>query len=104
MVNNFKAPNLKAPRFRPKRITLLNKNTYNEFKERYPMFKNIADSTLKEIIKVFNKKIWEGVIENRDGIELPNSLGYLFIGTCKAAKTVNINYALSKKNVKQISL
>jgi len=102
MVNNFKEPNLKAPRFRPKRITLLNKNTYKEFKERYPMFKNIADSTLKEIIKVFNKRIWEGVIENRDGVELPNSLGYLFIGTCKAAKTVNINYALSKKYGKVI--
>jgi hypothetical protein len=102
MINNFKEPNLNAPRYRPKIITLLNKKTYNEFKEMYPMFANIEDSVLKEIIKIFNKKIWQGVIEHRDGVELPNSLGYLFIGTCKPAKTVNTNYALSKKYGKVI--
>ena len=44
-----------------------------------------------------NEKIWKEVIENRDGVELPYSLGYLFIGTCPAAKSVNTDYALSKK-------
>ena len=43
------------------------------------------------------RRIWKEVIENRDGVELPDSLGYIFIGTCPAAKSVNIDYALSKK-------
>ena len=38
-----------------------------------------------------------GSNKNRDGVELPDSLGYIFIGTCPAAKTVNTNYALSKE-------
>ena len=97
MINNFNKPNLKAPRYRAKRITLLNKTTYNEFKERYPMFSKVDNKTLRKIIKAFNTKIWENVIENRDGVELPDSLGYLFIGTCKPAKNVNMNYSLSNK-------
>lgn len=97
MINNFKKPNLSAPRYRSKIKTLLNKKTYNEFKERYPMYENVDNSVLRKIIKSFNKKIWENVIDNRDGVEIPNSLGYLFIGTCKPPKTLNMNYALSKK-------
>ena len=46
---------------------------------------------------MFNERIWKEVIENRDGVELPDSLGYIFIGTCPAAKSVNTDYALSKK-------
>ena len=34
---------------------------------------------------------------NRDGVELPDSLGYLFIGTCPPAKGVNTDYSLSKE-------
>ena len=33
----------------------------------------------------------------RESVELPDSLGYIFIGTCPAAKSVNMDYALSKK-------
>ena len=66
------------------------------------MFANIDNGILRKIIKKFNQNIWNGVIDNRDGVELPNSLGYLFIGTCKPAKTINMNYALSKKYGKVI--
>lgn len=97
MINNFKKPDLNAPRYREKIITLLNKDTYDSFKEKYPAFKNVDNKILKKIITIFNKKIWENVIKNRDGVELPSSLGYLFIGTCKPASTLNINYSLSKK-------
>jgi hypothetical protein len=97
MINNFKKPDLNAPRYREKKLGLLNTKIINEFKEKYPAYKNIDNEKLKSIIKLYNKKLWQGVIDNRDGVELPDSLGYLFIGTCAPSKTVNTNYALSKE-------
>ena len=97
MLSNFKKPDLKAPRYRDKVLGLLNMDLINEFKEKYPIYSNIDNNKLKKIINLFNERIWKEVIENRDGVELPDSLGYIFIGTCPAAKSVNTDYALSKK-------
>jgi hypothetical protein len=97
MISNFKAPDLNAPRYRKKVLSLLNVDFLNEFKEKYPAYSKIDNKKLKNIIKLYNKKLWEEVIDNRNGVELPDSLGYLFIGTCPAAKSVNTNYALSRE-------
>ena len=97
MISNFKTPNLKAPRYREKRIGFLNSKNLKEFKEKYPLYANIDNKKLKKIITLYNEKLWNGVIENRDGVELPDSLGYLFIGTCPASKGVNTNYSLSRE-------
>ena len=79
MINNFKKPNLKGPRYREKRLGLLNKKTISEFKDKKPLYSSIDDSKFKRIIKLYNNNLWNGVIENRDGVELPDSLGFLFI-------------------------
>jgi len=97
MISNFKAPDLKAPRYREKVLGLLNADLIKEFKEKYPIYENIDDTKLKKIIRLYNTKLWEEVINNREGVELPDSLGYLFIGTCPAAKSVNTNYSLSRE-------
>ena len=97
MISNFKQPNLNAPRYRDKVLGILNTETLKEFKDKYPVYKNINNEKLKKIIRLFNEKVWKEVIENRNGVELPDSLGYLFIGTCPAAKSVNTDYALSKQ-------
>lgn len=99
MTKFFKKPNLNAPRYREKRLSLLNKTLLNEFKEKYPKYQSIDNERLKKIIRLYNKNLWHGVIDNRDGVELPDSLGYLFIGSCSPAKynKKNINYAESNK-------
>ena len=97
MINNFKKPNLNAPRYRDKRLGLLNEETLKEFKDKKPLYSHIDNVKLKKIIKLYNKKLWEAVVTYRNGVELPDSLGFLFIGTCKASKTINTNYALSKQ-------
>lgn len=97
MINNFKKPDLKAPRYREKRLGILNEETIKEFKEKKPLYSNIDNDKLKKIIKLYNVNLWQAVIKNRDGVELPDSLGYLFIGTCSSSKTVNTNYALSQQ-------
>lgn len=97
MINNFKKPDLKASRYRDKRLSLLNQDVIRLFKDKKPHYENIDNEVLKKIIKIYNKNLWQGAIDNRDGVELPDSLGYLFIGTCSPAKTVNTDYSLSKE-------
>lgn len=92
----FKQPDLNAPRYRKKKLGILNADTINEFKEKYPAYAGIDNDKLKNVIKTVNERIWNTVIENRNGVELPESLGFLFIGTCPPAKT-NINYPLSNE-------
>ena len=97
MISNFKTPDLNKPRYREKTLGLLNMELINDFKEKYPIYKNIDNKKLKNIIKVYNEKLWKEAIDNRNGVELPDSLGYLFIGTCPTPKSVNTNYTLSKQ-------
>jgi len=97
MNNNFKKPDLNAPRYRKKILSFLNKKTFKEFKDKKPLYANINNSKLKEIIKLYNKALWEGVIKHREGVELPDSLGYLFIGTCPPAKSINVDYSKSNE-------
>tara|TARA_R100001440_G_scaffold18817_2_gene31861 strand:- start:48485 stop:49006 length:522 start_codon:yes stop_codon:yes gene_type:complete len=102
MISNFKKPDLNKPRYREKVLSLLNSDTLEKFKEKYPMYSSVSNHKLKKVINSFNGKIWERVIENRNGVELPESLGYLFIGSCPPSKKVNVDYALSKKYGKVI--
>lgn len=91
----FKKPDLNAPRFRPKKHNLLNADLHRRFITKYPKYKDITIKQMKEIIMKFNTAIWREVIDNRDGIELPEQLGYVFIGTCKKKIHDNINYHVS---------
>jgi len=95
MISNFKTPDLTAPRYREKRLGLLNVKLFKEFKKKYPMYANIDNKKFKKVISLYNENLWKGVIENRDGVELPDSLGYMFIGTCPPSKGINTDYSLS---------
>ena len=85
----YKIPNIKGPRYRKTRLNILEYSRLKKFKDLNPIYKNIKNSKLKKIIKLFNEKIWANVIECRDGVELPESLGYIFIATCNSNKKHN---------------
>jgi hypothetical protein len=99
MMRNFRKPDLTAPRFRPKAFNVLNKELWKEFKEKHPKYKDLTYTEFKNIIKLGNQKLWEKIISYRDGVELPESLGFIFIGTCTSQnpKRKNINYGKSIK-------
>jgi hypothetical protein len=86
-VRQCKKPDLNAPRYRPKKLNFTNVEFYNRFIEEHPKYANVTADKFKEVINSFNSKIWETVIENRDGVELPEQLGYLFIGTYPRKKS-----------------
>ena len=92
----YSKPDLNAPRHRPKRYIVLN----NEFVERlyvkHPYLKKYSINELRSIIGALNTKMWKTVIDVRDGIELFNNLGTIFIGSCERPTRFNKDYVNSK--------
>lgn len=96
MPKEYKKPDLNAPRYRPKKLNLTNTDFYKRFIEENPKYTNLTLNEFKEIIHTFNGKIWESVINLRDGVQLPEQLGYLFIGSCPRKKS-NVDFEKSRK-------
>jgi len=94
-MRTIKKPDLNAPRFREKRTSLLTLETLDKFKASNPKYKDLSYADFKNIIMVFNKKLVEGIIDNRNGVELPERLGVVFLGTCPPAKKKNIDFQKS---------
>lgn len=101
-MRDFRKPDLNAPRYRAKYLDVLNIEFYNEFRKEHPKYNHLSNKDIKNIIKDVNGKIWETVIEDRNGVELPEQLGYVFIGSCPAPKKENPNYYMSKELKKVI--
>jgi hypothetical protein len=95
MAKPYKKPDLNAPRYRPKKLNLCNKDFISSFKTAFPKYKDVPDDVLKNIITTFNGKIWKTVVELRDGVELPEQLGYIFIGSCPRKKS-NVDFKKSE--------
>ena len=96
-MDSFNTPDLNAPRYRPKVYNLLNKDLFTRFRKKYPSYKELDDKTLRKIVKSFNILLYETVVEERDGFNLPENIGWLFIGTCKSPKKQNVDFAKSKQ-------
>lgn len=94
-MKEFKKPDLNAPRYRPKKLNILNNDFCDKFKLKYPQYKAISNDQIKNVIKTFNGSIWEEVINTRDGVEFPEQLGYNFIGTCPRKISDNPDYKKS---------
>lgn len=95
MITEIKQPDLNAPRFRPKRKCLITDEFVKRLKEKHPEYKHLNKSQIREIIITHNIVLWQTATENRDGIELNEGLGYIFVGTCKPLNRDNPNYKVS---------
>jgi hypothetical protein len=96
-MKEFNKPDVKASRYRPEVATILNKEFFENFKKTHPKYKNLDNKMLRKIIKRFNQVAYQTVIDNRDGVQLPEQIGWLFIGTCQQSKKDNVDFAKSKK-------
>ena len=91
-MTKFNKPNLNAPRFKKKRESMLNNKFYQELKSKYPECKNLDKREIREIVEAFNKEVVETIVTDRNGFELPEGLGYLFIGAVKIKKKKVVDY------------
>jgi hypothetical protein len=96
-MKEFNKPNVKASRYRPKAYNVLNKKFFEKFKKKYSKYKDVDNVLLRSIIKRFNELMYNMVIEKRDGVLLPEQIGWLFIGACETSKKENIDFAKSNK-------
>lgn len=97
----YKKPDLNAPRFRRDKLSVLSLDLYKRFmKSKYKV--DVDYETYKKIVRNFNSKIREKVISHRDGVEFPEQLGFLFIGTCPKSKQDLIDVLNSAKLDKKI--
>ena len=96
MAKEYKKPDLNAPRYRPKKLNLTNTEFYKSFIKDNPKYDGCLTSyEFKKIITTFNGCIWNGVIKERDGVQLPEQLGYIFIGSCPRKKS-NVDFKKSE--------
>lgn len=93
----YKQADLKAPRFRQESVNIADRAFIKTLKDKYPKYKDLSETTVRKIIKTFNETLWKEVIETRDGVQLPEGLGVIFIGTCQAPMRQNIDFAKSQK-------
>jgi hypothetical protein len=89
-MRKYRKPDVKGPRYRKTVHNVLNSSFLEEFKTKYPNYRNIDNKKLKSIIDSYNGVLWQMIIDEREGVELPEGLGFLFIGTA-TAKSENPN-------------
>lgn len=95
-------PNLNAPRFRKTSNGTLNTDFIKMLKEKVPASANLSNQQIKSIISKFNENMWKSVIDIRDGVELPEQIGHLFIGTCPPPKKKNIDFKASEEYLQTV--
>lgn len=102
-MSNFNKPDLNAPRFRAKTKKILNKDLYESFIDKYPKYSNLSLLEFREIVVKYNGFLWDGVINHRDGIALPESLGYVVIAKCDRPKGKNTDWVSSIKHGRAVN-
>lgn len=93
---------LNAPRFRRQAEGTLNAEFISLIKSKLPAAKDLSASEIKKIITTFNGELWQKVVEKRDGVELPEQIGHIFIGTCPPSKRPPVNYKTTMEYMKVI--
>jgi len=95
MTDTIKQEN--KPRFRQSAVALLNLDVFSKFLEKHPEHSSYTMEQFKTIVETYNGMLQQGVMDNRDGIELPEGLGNMFIGSCKPTIRPNVDAGKSAK-------
>lgn len=97
MDKEYKSPDVKGPRFRQEGYSVINRQFLKNLREKHKRCESLSDKQIRQIIKRFNETLWETVIDYRDGINLPEGLGHIFIGSCVLLSNKNIDFGKSSK-------
>jgi hypothetical protein len=81
-MKEYVQPDLFKPKYRKNLLKLLNQAFYNEYRQKYPDTK-LSDKQIISIVKTFNKECLKVIASTRDGLDIYNQLGFIFVGACK---------------------
>lgn len=96
-METFNNVDLSLPRYRAKGKEIDDNDFFNALCKKIPQAKELGHGNIKSLIKSFNESISDVVINNREGVELLEGIGYVFILSCKIKHKENVDYAKSKK-------
>jgi hypothetical protein len=97
-MENFRKPDLNKPRYKAPRKNLHDKDFFKLLYEKYPVFKKYKKKEVVDLIREFNReKLVDTIINTREGVDLSQGIGCLFIGSCKVTKSENIDFGKSIK-------
>lgn len=98
-----------APKYTKGKFDLMhygNREFYTAMKKQHPELKKYTNVQLRKFIDVYNTRIATEVINNRNGVQLPEGLGIIVTGACKLAKNTadnNIDIKLSAELGKPVT-
>lgn len=99
----YKKVDFTAPRYRPKVHQVLSQEMIKDFKKKYPQYSSRSYKELRDIIITFNGLIQDTVINTRDGVDLPESLGRLNVISCKFTGRNNTNHKYSAMHEQKLT-
>jgi hypothetical protein len=75
----------------------MNNDLYKRFMKEHPEHAGLTYSQFKEIVLSTHLMMVDEVINSRDGIDFPEGLGHVFIGTCNRPKKKNYDWVKSRE-------
>ena len=100
-MKTINAPDLNAPRYRPTRKKVSDRDFFNNFRKKYPQYKDVPTPVLNKIIGKHSELLYKEAVDSRDGAEFPEGMGFIFVGTCNSPKKPGTDFTKSLKyNVK----
>lgn len=70
------------PKYYRSKKSYIDDELCEKFRDKYPKYSSINNAELKDILKRFNGALLNNVIENRNGVSLPQHLGNIVICSC----------------------
>jgi len=74
----------------------------DSFKTKFPQHAHLTKDDILAIMRAFNQKVQDTVMQERNGVELPAQVGFMFIGSTKPDISANYNYQESIKHGKPL--
>lgn len=81
-MRQYNKPDLSAPRYFVKTLKIINQEFFDKFRKEYPDLL-LSNKDIRKTIHIFNELCVDQIANNRDGLELPEQLGFILVGSCK---------------------
>jgi transcriptional antiterminator len=93
----YKIPDRKAPRNRPKSVSIMSTTELMKFRTKHPEYVDLTLKDFSDIIRAFNSEVINTATSNRDGVVLPENIGRLSIITFSRPKKKIVDFGTSNK-------
>lgn len=71
-----------VPRYKKKSNIVINNDVVKQFKKKFPEYKSVPYKKFTEMLQEFGEQFCELVINEYNGVELPEALGVVVIASC----------------------